>query len=406
MAFSPDGAFFVSGGADRKIFLFDGREGTLIAEITDADAHQGSIFSVSWSKDSDRFATSSADQTVKVWSASKRHLIKTWSLGLGTSVPHQQVGVVWTPREDDTIISLSLSGDLTYLTPSSSTPVRVVSGHQKPLTAIELTASGTLYTGSSDGRVCSWTPAGIATIVAGTGHTNVVSSLVETSPDKLASVGWDDTLRTISGSFTGEGTPTGAQPKSAARISSSLLAVLTTTHLSTHTTDGEQTNTHPLASGTALAASASGIIAVSTQDGTLNLFTASLDKLSATPASNRAQISALAFSPDSKYLAAGDAAGLVVLYAVTSEGVVTKVTERWAFHTARVTDLAWNPAGTHVATASLDTGVFVYSVEKPMKNIKERGAHVGGASGVRWVGENEIVSVGDDGAVKKWAVSW
>ena len=59
VAFSPDGASLVSVGADKKIWLYDGKTGEVKAQIGGGE-HKGSIFAVSWSKDSTHFVTSSA----------------------------------------------------------------------------------------------------------------------------------------------------------------------------------------------------------------------------------------------------------------------------------------------------------------------------------------------------------
>lgn len=66
--FAPDGSFFASGGADGRAFLYDGKEGKLVAEVGggSAPAHTAGIYAISWSPDSKRFITASADKTVKV----------------------------------------------------------------------------------------------------------------------------------------------------------------------------------------------------------------------------------------------------------------------------------------------------------------------------------------------------
>ncbi|KAF8252424.1 WD repeat-containing protein-like protein 1 [Wilcoxina mikolae CBS 423.85] len=410
VAFSPDGAYFVSVGADRKIFLFDGKEGTLKAEIKDEGMHKGSILSVSWSPDSKRFATASADQSVKLWDAESQTLIKTWSFGPGGSIQDHQVGVVWIPRADDIIISLSLSGDLNYLSPTSDKPTRIVAGHQKPITALERTSSKTLLTGSTDGTVSSWDIAkGTAEVIQGDGHTNVIAAFIETTPDTVSSVAWDDQLRTITKGKFSASTPTDSQPKGASLLDTSKLVILTATELriyNTTTAPPSLTTTQKLSfTPTALATSSTGEIAVAAQDRVIRIFTYSTssglqEKTSITL--SRSFATSLAYSPDGTYFAAGDSTGLVALY--TTNGY-TKKTNRWAFHTARVEDISWNAAGTHVATASLDTNLFIYSVENPGKNAKVKNAHMGGINAVRWVDEETVVSAGNDGAVKRWEVT-
>jgi WD repeat-containing protein 1 (actin-interacting protein 1) len=83
--------------------------------------------------------------------------LRTWTFGSGKSVPDQQVGTLFTTSPAAPIISLSLSGALNYLDPSTSKPIRSILGHQKPVNAVAATKDWkTLFTGSYDGRVCAW----------------------------------------------------------------------------------------------------------------------------------------------------------------------------------------------------------------------------------------------------------
>ena len=63
VAFSPDGSTLVSVGADKKICIYDGKTGEVKGQIGDGE-HKGSIFAVSWAKDSKRFVTSSAGKAL------------------------------------------------------------------------------------------------------------------------------------------------------------------------------------------------------------------------------------------------------------------------------------------------------------------------------------------------------
>lgn len=238
VAFSPDGAHLVSVGADKKIWLYDGKTGEAKNEIG-AGEHTGSIFAVSWSKDSKRFVTSSADQTVRIWDAESGNVVQSWRMGEEgkVSVPDHQVGVVWpTGRSDGLIISLSLAGDLTYFQEGKPDPIRVVHGHQRNITSIvpdTSTARGsnpTFFTGDTSGRICAYNGAGIGETIDGDAHKNYVSGLASGPSGRILSIGWDDTLRTIDTSaktFTGSSTKTDGQPRSVA-IPSSTTAVIAT----------------------------------------------------------------------------------------------------------------------------------------------------------------------------------
>jgi WD40 repeat protein len=115
-----------------------------------------------------------------------------------------------------------------------------------------------------------------------------------------------------------------------------------------------------------------------------------------------AQISALSFSNDGSLLAAGNQNGKICAYKTDGLQVAT---DRWSAHTARITSIAWNDAGTQAVSGSLDTHIYVWSLAKPGTRVNVLNAHKDGVNGVAWVGENKIASTGGDAAVKIWNVS-
>ena len=82
------------------------------------------------------------------------------------------------------------------------------------------------------------------------------------------------------------------------------------------------------------------------------------------------------------------------------------VTSRWSFHSGRIHALAWTADGRHCASGSLDTHVYVWSVEKPMKNIALKNAGPGGVNAVFWLKDGELASAGADGCVRMWNVTF
>ncbi|KAI1467958.1 WD40 repeat-like protein [Daldinia caldariorum] len=409
-AFSPDGNTLVTVGADKRIQLYDGKTGEPTKSIGENE-HTGSIFAVSWSKDSKSFVTASADQTVKLWDVEAGTVTQTWKFGDGVSVPDQQVGVVWPHgRSDGLIISLSLGGDLNYLVEGNPKPIRVVQGHNKSITALGVGSDGkgeTLWTGSFDGRVCSWDlGSGAATVVDGQTHTNQVTQFTSTT-GRAYSVGWDDTLRIVDESantFAGESLKLSAQPKGVASADGRVY-VATISGVEIYVKDqlaGKLDITE--AQPTAIAAQGS-LVAVGLSNNVVRLYKAeSGDKLTQVHEvkNSTAQISALAFSKDGSLLAAGNSAGKI--YAYRTSGLEL-ATDRWSAHTGRVTSIAWNEAGTHAASGALDTHVFVWSLAKPGSRVKASNAHKDGVNGVAWVrGGTKVASTGGDAAIKIWDV--
>lgn len=410
VAFSPDGSSLVSVGADRRIQLYDGKTGDATVQIGEGE-HKGSIFGVSWAKDSKRFVTASADQTVKLWDVEAGKAVQTWHFGGdgNVSIPDHQVGVVWPAgRSDGMVISLNLNGDLNYLSEGSQRPLKVVEGHNRSVTAIGKSEKGQiLWTGSFEGRVCHWDiPTGIGSAVEGQTHTNQVSAFANT-PDRVYSVGWDDTLRIVDELgkvFVGETSKLAAQPKGIASASGRVfVATLSGVEIFSmdkfvgKLTAKDYTPTTIAASG--------NLVAVGDDANAVHIFTVdSSHKPSPVESlkNSTAQITALTFSPSGALLAAGNSSGKIVVYDTKSWEVVT---DRWSAHTARVTSISWNDESTHAVSGGLDTNIFVWSLKMPGKRVKAPNAHKDGVNGVCWVeGSTKVASVGGDAAVKIWKV--
>ncbi len=414
VAFSPDGTSLVSVGADKKVWLYDGKTGEAKGQIGEGE-HKGSIFGVSWAKDSRKFVTSSADQTVKVWDVEASKVVQSWRMGEdgSVSIPDHQVGVVWPAgRGDGLVISLSLTGDLNYLSEGSPKPVRVVQAHQKNITS--LAASGqsgkgkTLWTGDIDGRICGWDAVeGVGEQVDGEAHTSYVSGLATTSDgtSRMHSVGWDDTLRLIDicgSTFVGGSTKLVSQPKGIATSGTTAL-VLTSQKLEMYQ-ENQKTGEHQLNfEGTGIAANKI-LVSISGTDNIVHIYSSSPTTLKPVTELKglTSQISSLAFSPDGLHLAVGTASGKIRVYKTDDWGTAT---DRWSSHTGRIASIAWSRQGTHAASGGLDTHIFIWSLASPGTRVKAANAHKDGVNGVAWIGdENQVVSVGADATVKVWEV--
>ncbi|KAH2875076.1 hypothetical protein KXV31_008767 [Aspergillus fumigatus] len=414
VGFSPDGSTLVSVGADRKIWLYDGKTGEPKGQIGEGE-HKGSIFSVSWSKDSKKFVTASADRTVKIWDAEAGKVCQSWTLGEegSSNVRDQQVGVVWpSGRSDNLLISLSLSGDLNYLVEGTPEPRQVIQGHQKSITSLTQSRSEakaeTLWTGSFDGRVCSWdVSTGAAEEADGDCHSAYVAGLASTpeGTGRIYSVAWDDTLRSVdvgARTYTGSNSKLSGQPKSVAAGDSTVL-VGTSEGVEIYK-DGKKTGDFKPKSTVTAVAARGNVAAVGGEDSTVQICEISNSSLSPKTdiKASRNPVSALAFSPDGSLLAIGDSRGRVLVYRVADGRLVT---DRWTAHTARITSIAWNESGTLLASGSLDTNLFVWSLANQGDWLQVSNAHKEGVNGVAWLADgSRIASVGADAAVKIWKV--
>jgi len=304
------------------------------------------------------------------------------------------------------VISVDLDGNLNYLNEGSPNPTKVVTGHQKSVTAATI-ADKTLYTGSFEGRVRAWDlPTGTAEAIDGDAHTNYVSGITSdtrSGSGKVYTVGWDDTLRCISAkTFVSGAGSVGGQPKA---VAASQGYVYTATPDAVVIFKDNQKVGSIAARGATAVAAYGNTLAVGHDDKSIKLFSLSApEKPSPLDAELRkptAAISTLAFSPKGTYLAAGTSAGKIIAYKTTDWSVAT---DRWSAHTARVTSIAWNGEETAAVSGSLDTNVFLWTLGEPGRRVKAGNAHKDGVNGVGWIDEGGVLSTGADGSVKVWAV--
>ncbi|TFK67757.1 WD40 repeat-like protein [Pluteus cervinus] len=410
--YSGSGDHFASVGSDYKIFLYDGKTGDTLGEIADSP-HTGTIYACSWSADSRQLSTSAADRTVKLWDVETRKAVSTWNLG--SAIGHQQTGNAWTDNHG--IASLSLSGDLNFLDPRvSDKPSRILKAPQKAIIATTHARDSTFLTGCADGRILSSdAKTGLSDYLEGTGHSNYVSGLATSPVDgKLHSIGYDDHVREITEdakSFVPAFTKTAAQPRSIGVAGDSTVFIAEVNGVEAFRSNQKiLSHTLPGTTPTAIAASKS-VVAIGGENQKVYLYDWDGKALKETTKfeGNRATISAVALSPDGKYLAAGDSSGKVVLYDVPEKKLVTS---RWAFHVGRVNSISWTPDSRHCASGSLDGHVYIWSVERPIKNIGIKHAGPGGVNSVLWLnGETDgktgkLVSAGADVCVKIWEVTF
>ncbi|KAJ3017114.1 hypothetical protein HKX48_003710 [Thoreauomyces humboldtii] len=407
--YSPTGDHFVSAGGDGKLFLYDGKEGNKLADLSSAeDSHKGGIYSVSWSPDGKSLLSASADMTTKIWDIAAQKVVRSWEFSSSPSFDDQQVGCLW---QGDSLISLSLSGDLNYLNNGSGGIARVVRGHNKGITALTVAPDSTIWSGSYDGRVCAWeNAAGTAKVPSGSAHSNQVTGLAF-SDGTLYSTAMDDTLRAVSSdqgalAFAGSAISTNGIPKAVAAKNGLAIAVTINNQIIITKQGARVSEIKVEWTPWSIAISPDGAqVAVGSEDHKIRLYTLDKETLveKGTLDGNRGSVTTLAYSPDGTMLAAGDSQSKIVVYDSASHEI--KI-HQWVFHTARVNALAWSSDSKYAVSGSLDTNVEIWSVDKPMKHVTIKNAHLEGVTGVGFIGSGatKIASSGADGFVKVWDV--
>ncbi|WFD26427.1 WD40 repeat-like protein [Malassezia nana] len=406
--FSPNGATFASAGADGRLFLYDGTTGDVQGEFSNP-AHHGTIFAIAYSPDSACVASASADGTVRIWDVARRALLSEWRSDEPDKVHVQQVGLVWTK---ESLVSLSFSGVLNVLLPEETIQVKAtLFGPGSGLLRLAaLPSSGHSWAGAChDGHVYLYSARGVERVPRDEKLSGPLA-MCAGSDASLVVASLDDAVRTVRGHTLSEPTPTTGQPRSM-HVGPAHTYVLTEQGVDVIVPETPRPVHHSLASlaltsVTALDATNDGsLVALGTEAGQVHLFSVSSDGSwvqKGTLQGGRSAISAMAFSPSDKLLAVGEGSGKILVYDVPSQSLHLS---HWVFHTARVHSIAWSPDGQYAVSASLDTHIYVWSVERPMKHTAYKNAHANGAYGAVWLDAHTIASAGADGAVRQFTWS-
>jgi len=403
--FSPNGERVLTVGLDKKGFILDGKTGEKVGALAGgADAHALGIYSCSWSADSTRVLTVSADKSAKIWD-NQGSLLQTFTFEGG--VESQLLGSLW---QGEHLLVVNLNGDIISLNPGNpANPARVLKGHNKLVTSLAFDpATKALYSGSYDGVILQWDlHSGIAVPIAGAGHSSsITQSVVQGS--KLVSVSVDDTVRFTPLSppqYVGQGTKLDAQPQGVAVAHAKDVAVVVTLN-SVVVLHGEKVASTNLVkyqpTVVAISADASEI-AVGGKDNSIYVYSLAGSAITeqAVITGHRGFLTAISYSPDGKYIASADSNREIFVWDKATRKV--KV-DGWVFHSARVTSLAWNANSNHIVTGSLDSHAYVWSVAEPSKHIPIKNAHRGGVNAVLWVDGNTVVTAGQDSSIKTWTV--
>lgn len=404
--FSPDGSVFVSASMDGQMFLFDGKTGEKTGTFG-SPAHKGGIYAVSFSSDGSKVLSASGDKTCKVWDVAGTSLL--FDFPLGTTTDDMQVGCLW---QGDHLISVSLSGNINYLDcDNPSKPSKVITGHNKPVTALTY-CGNRLFSGSSDGRLVHWDPqTGDNDVVKGKAHTNQVQMLVPKGTDELLSIGLDDQLKTISLANMEYSSSQGlvSQPRGLDVSKDGSLVVIACFNHIVVMLDGEVANTmdvdfeptsvsiHPSKSEFAVGGSLDQLLHVYALASGGNFEEKKSLK-------HDGAVTAVGYSGNGSYLAAGDSNRKIKVYSMADD-YANKVGESWTAHTAKVLCLAWCPDNVKIASGSIDTNVVVWNIEKPQNITKIAGAHRPSSVGaVCWLSEDTVVSTGHDSNIKFWKI--
>lgn len=222
------------------------------------------------------------------------------------------------------MLTVSLSGFINYLDINNPLqPIRVVKGHNKPITVLTLSEDrNTIFTGSHDGYVTRWdAETGENDRVGGIGHGNQINGM-RVHQETLFTCGIDDSLKQIDiegNVYRGQDLKLASQPRGMDILKEENIIITASVNEITLVRDNTKLSTLKVNyEPSSVSASPRGHVAIGgAADNKVHLY--ELQGSNLTPLqelSHLGPVMDLCYSPDDKYLVACDAHRKVVLYSV------------------------------------------------------------------------------------------
>ncbi|MDL1873832.1 hypothetical protein FBQ85_01460 [Cytophagia bacterium CHB2] len=327
VAFSPDGKVLASGAKDTMIHLWDVQQQSPKHTLA---GHRGEVLKIAFSPDGRLLASASQDSTIGIWdidSGTAKHRL------------HDHDGAVRTlafnPDDSKGVLLLSGSSDRSIRLWDANTgkELGANAGHWDKVNCVAISPNDSLLaSGSHDGSVLLWNRFTGEQLHRLPGHRGAVLSLafshdgmllISGGEDKTVRI-WEVQQRTLADSLTGH---TGAVKCVAIDHSAAFIA----SGSADRTVRLWQRNTE-----------VTGHAEFQASDNA--------------PAKLGSSVQTVAFHPRNNLMVSGDSLGMITFWDLESQQRITS----WIAHDKAVNSLAFDRAGTRLATASSDDQIRIW----------------------------------------------
>ena len=408
---SPDGEKFISVGFDKKVVIYDAKEGQILDQFDTSkieNGHKMAIISCAYLDDA-RLATCSIDRTVKIWDLNEKKLLFTLIPAEGKlGTPYIFCGIVCDGKK---IVAVSLNGtlyswDLETLD-DNKLPDLILYGHQNPVTCLDMAKNAKeIITGDTNNLVLIWGEDGLAKVLYEGGKEKKGISHIALSFDESlvyitevqgnllcfdrASGEKKFEIEDIKGNFKG------IVPSR--KNNDELYALQTKILFKINEGKVEKKETLSFESKCLEVNEDLEEILIGDKKGKLHIFGMDLKEKEKKDI-HYGEYQVIKLSPDGKLIASGDNQRTILIYEADTKNVIC---DRFGFHTGSIFDLDWTTDSKFLASASLDCNVMIWELEtkKRLRNYPNFDGNQ--INAVRFMNDNkDVVCAGHSCNVKE-----
>ena len=408
---SPDGEKFISVGFDKKVVIYDAKEGQILDQFDTSkieNGHKMAIISCAYLDDA-RLATCSIDRTVKIWDLNEKKLLFTLIPAEGKlGTPYIFCGIVCDGKK---IVAVSLNGTLyswdVETLDDNKLPDLILYGHQNPVTSLDMAKNAKeIITGDTNNLVLIWGEDGLAKVLYEGGKEKKGISHIALSFDESlvyitevqgnllcfdrASGEKKFEIEDIKGNFKG------IVPSR--KNNDELYALQTKILFKIKEGKVEKKETLSFESKCLEVNEDLEEILIGDKKGKLHIFGMDLKEKEKKDI-HYGEYQVIKLSPDGKLIASGDNQRTILIYEADTKNVIC---DRFGFHTGSIFDLDWTTDSKFLASASLDCNVMIWELEtkKRLKNYPNFDGNQ--INAVRFMNDNkDVVCAGQSCNVKE-----
>jgi WD40 repeat protein len=410
---SPDGEKFVSVGFDKKVVIYQAKEGQILDQFDTSkieNGHKMAIISCAFIDDN-RLATSSIDRTVKIWDLTEKKLLFTLIPAEGKlGNPYIFCGIVSDGKK---IVTVSLSGTLyswdVETLADNKLPDLILYGHQNPVTCIDMAKNAKEFiTGDTNNMVLIWGENGMARVLYEGGKEKKGISHIALSFDESLVY-----VTEVQGNFLCFDRVSGEKKYEIEDIKGNFKSIVPSrnnneevyalqTKLLIKINDSKVVKKETLSFETKCLEVNEDLkeILIGDKKGKLHIFDMDFKEKEKKDI-HYGEYQVIKLSPDGKLIASGDNQRQILIYEADTKKVVC---DRFGFHTGSIFDLDWTSDSKFLASASLDCSVMLWEIEtkKRLKNYHNFDGNQ--INGVRFMNDNkDVVCAGHSCNVKEIA---